>query len=104
MAVSLFGKNENLITNFRPLMTSKALQTQNNDSIDTVKLDNTIANATDTTSSLRICLREKKRGRQNGKESTANWRSSTTILDSVYKDLSKSIPAIDDVSLFLYIK
>jgi hypothetical protein len=89
-------------------MTSKAIQapnanmlnlSTNNDSVDTVKLDNTLTNGNDTTSSPRICLREKKRGRQNGKDTT-NWRSSTTILDSVYKDLSKSIPTIDDVSLF----
>lgn len=70
----------------------------------------------------KICLREKKRERQhNGSILTPNlspaassvyssvisigapldknrWRhSSTTILDSLYKNLSKDIPTIDDV-------
>lgn len=54
-------------------------------------------------SPLKICLREKKRERQNSSNTTSSdkerWRSSTTILDSLYKDLSKSILTIDDVSV-----
>ncbi|CAD5227389.1 unnamed protein product [Bursaphelenchus xylophilus] len=47
---------------------------------------------------IKVCLREKKRGRSQQLKDQKNWRSSTTILDSVYKDLSKSIPAIDDLT------
>lgn len=79
----------------------------------------------DIESPSKICLREKKREREhNGKNLTPNsssttsniyssiinignpldkdrWRhSSTTVLDSLYKDLSKNIPTIDDVCLF----
>lgn len=66
----------------------------------------------------KVCLREKKRDRERrtGPSSSAvksvyesvlgigppldkdRWRhSSTTILDSLYKDLSKSIPTLDEV-------
>lgn len=72
----------------------------------------------------KICLREKKRERErNGTMAPSlssaassiyssvisigapldkdRWRhSSTTILDSLYKDLSKDIPTIDDVYYF----
>lgn len=50
------------------------------------------------TEPIKICLRKKKRERQNSL--TEKWRSSTTILDSLYKDLSKSILTIDDVRIF----
>lgn len=46
---------------------------------------------------IKICLREKKRERQISATEQERWRSSTTILDSLYKDLSKSILTIDDV-------
>uniref|UniRef100_A0A914DVX6 FAM65 N-terminal domain-containing protein n=1 Tax=Acrobeloides nanus TaxID=290746 RepID=A0A914DVX6_9BILA len=47
----------------------------------------------------KIILREKKRGRpSNAIESQKEkWRSSTTILDDVYKDIAKSIPSLDEV-------
>ncbi|CAG9540194.1 unnamed protein product [Cercopithifilaria johnstoni] len=44
----------------------------------------------------RILLREKKRNNQLMRQKEI-WRSSTNILDSVYDDISKSIPSIDTV-------
>jgi len=66
-------------------------------------------------SPVKICLRDKKRqreqriqmgismatgiGREASRTDKDRWRnSSTTLLDELYKDLSKSIPTIDDVS------
>ncbi|KAI6220337.1 PL48 domain-containing protein [Aphelenchoides fujianensis] len=58
----------------------------------------------------RVCLREKKRARQSTttiggataatRAEAQKWRSSTNILDSVYKDLSRSIPTVDDLTAF----
>ncbi|TMS40075.1 hypothetical protein L596_006501 [Steinernema carpocapsae] len=49
----------------------------------------------------RVLMREKKRNARsqllNG-QSNAHWRNSTNMLDSVYNDLSKSIPTIDSLS------
>uniref|UniRef100_A0A914ZJ68 FAM65 N-terminal domain-containing protein n=2 Tax=Parascaris univalens TaxID=6257 RepID=A0A914ZJ68_PARUN len=44
----------------------------------------------------RILLREKKRGNLLARQKEM-WRSSTNILDSVYSDISKSIPTVDAV-------
>ncbi|KAL3982949.1 hypothetical protein ACH3XW_49205 [Acanthocheilonema viteae] len=44
----------------------------------------------------RVLLREKKRNNQLVRQKEI-WRSSTNILDSVYNDISKSIPSIDTV-------
>ncbi|VDK86085.1 unnamed protein product [Onchocerca ochengi] len=44
----------------------------------------------------RVLLREKKRSNQLMRQKEI-WRSSTNILDSVYDDISKSIPSIDTV-------
>ncbi|VDO56250.1 unnamed protein product, partial [Onchocerca flexuosa] len=44
----------------------------------------------------RVLLREKKRNNQLMRQKEI-WRSSTNILDSVYDDISKSIPSIDTV-------
>ena len=71
----------------------------------------------------KVCLRDKKRqreqrlklgtsvgaalgnvgiSRESSKTEKDKWRcSSTTLLDEVYKDLSKSILTIDDVNIFL---
>lgn len=67
---------------------------------DSHKHDGTLTNSPRDVSPPRICLRDKKRSGKLGaaNKDLGNWRSSTTILDSVYKDLSKSIPTIDDVS------
>lgn len=53
----------------------------------------------------KICLREKKRQREQIQQQRqslfsdkASWRtSSTSILDDLYKDIARSIPTIDDV-------
>uniref|UniRef100_A0A1I7XYS1 PL48 domain-containing protein n=1 Tax=Steinernema glaseri TaxID=37863 RepID=A0A1I7XYS1_9BILA len=47
----------------------------------------------------RVLMRDKKRGRQHLSNNNAHWRSSTNMLDSVYNDLSKSIPTIDSLSV-----
>uniref|UniRef100_A0A914L7Z2 FAM65 N-terminal domain-containing protein n=1 Tax=Meloidogyne incognita TaxID=6306 RepID=A0A914L7Z2_MELIC len=77
----------------------------------------------------KVCLRDKKRqreqrlklgasvgaalgggggggiSRESSKTEKDRWRcSSTTLLDEVYKDLSKSIPTIDDVNISLKIQ
>uniref|UniRef100_A0A0M3HW66 PL48 domain-containing protein n=1 Tax=Ascaris lumbricoides TaxID=6252 RepID=A0A0M3HW66_ASCLU len=44
----------------------------------------------------RILLREKKRGNVLARQKEM-WRSSTNILDSVYSDISRSIPTVDAV-------
>ena len=49
----------------------------------------------------KVILRQKKRQRQasNLKDLEKDgWRSSTAILDNMYRDISKSIPAIDDLT------
>lgn len=53
----------------------------------------------------RILLREKKRSNAAVELNRQKeiWRSSTNILDSVYNDISKSIPTIDTVSITFFI-
>uniref|UniRef100_A0A1I7VFY6 PL48 domain-containing protein n=2 Tax=Loa loa TaxID=7209 RepID=A0A1I7VFY6_LOALO len=46
----------------------------------------------------RVLLREKKRNNQLMRQKEI-WRSSTNILDSVYDDISKSIPSIDTMEV-----
>ncbi|KAK6061945.1 hypothetical protein COOONC_00385 [Cooperia oncophora] len=43
----------------------------------------------------RIMLREKKRGSAARVALKGQWRSSTTLLDSIYQDVSKTIPSVD---------
>uniref|UniRef100_A0A0R3S013 PH domain-containing protein n=1 Tax=Elaeophora elaphi TaxID=1147741 RepID=A0A0R3S013_9BILA len=47
----------------------------------------------------RVLLREKKRNNQLTRQKEI-WRSSTNILDSVYDDISRSIPSIDTMEAF----
>ncbi|PIO61376.1 hypothetical protein TELCIR_17102, partial [Teladorsagia circumcincta] len=43
----------------------------------------------------RIVLREKKRGSAARVALKEQWRSSTTLLDSIYQDVSKTIPSVE---------
>uniref|UniRef100_A0A7E4UT25 PL48 domain-containing protein n=1 Tax=Panagrellus redivivus TaxID=6233 RepID=A0A7E4UT25_PANRE len=51
----------------------------------------------DNSSPSKIVLRQKKRQRQNDLEKD-KWRSSTIILDDMYRDISKSIPTMADLT------
>ncbi|XGW25315.1 hypothetical protein V3C99_006609 [Haemonchus contortus] len=48
----------------------------------------------------RIALREKKRGSAARMAMKEQWRSSTTLLDSIYQDISKTIPTAEAMSTF----
>ncbi|RCN28943.1 hypothetical protein ANCCAN_25306, partial [Ancylostoma caninum] len=45
----------------------------------------------------RVVLREKKRGSAARVAMKEQWRSSTTLLDSIYQDVSKTIPTVEAV-------
>uniref|UniRef100_A0A8L8K1C1 PL48 domain-containing protein n=1 Tax=Heligmosomoides polygyrus TaxID=6339 RepID=A0A8L8K1C1_HELPZ len=50
----------------------------------------------------RVVLREKKRGSAaRAAMKDQQWRSSTTLLDSIYQDVSKTIPTVESVRCFL---
>ncbi|EYC40552.1 hypothetical protein Y032_0607g587 [Ancylostoma ceylanicum] len=48
----------------------------------------------------RVVLREKKRGSAARVAMKEQWRSSTTLLDSIYQDVSKTIPTVEAMSTF----
>ncbi|KAJ1369622.1 hypothetical protein KIN20_031111 [Parelaphostrongylus tenuis] len=48
----------------------------------------------------RVVLREKKRGAAARVAMKEQWRSSTTLLDSIYQDVSKTIPTVEAMSTF----
>ncbi|KAI6206680.1 hypothetical protein M3Y94_00939900 [Aphelenchoides besseyi] len=83
------------VVSWLPLITT---QIQKSTTTDLDFRNNNHAEAVDSETRPRVCLREKKRGRQVATD--GKWRSSTNILDSVYKDLSRSIPTIDDLTAF----
>ncbi|CAD5221313.1 unnamed protein product [Bursaphelenchus okinawaensis] len=93
-----------MVVSWLPLMTSKNMPQPNCVPFNPVNRSMSMVQRNGETDKpeppVKVCLREKKRGRQATQQlkDQQNWRSSTTILDSVYKDLSKSIPTIDDLT------
>ncbi|KAI1732986.1 filopodia upregulated, FAM65 domain-containing protein [Ditylenchus destructor] len=89
------------------LHSSNSLPRSKSMGADPMRLNGSISgqesHASEDSTPPRICLREKKRERQTSTSTCGTdkdrWRSSTTILDSLYKDLSKSILTIDDLSV-----
>ncbi|VDK74534.1 unnamed protein product [Anisakis simplex] len=94
-----------LIVTWIPLLCTKTARSMS--SLNSSQLSGSISkpkeNASGSTSTSdmssndrrpRILLREKKRGNATTRQKEV-WRSSTNILDSVYNDISRSIPSID---------
>ncbi|VDN19703.1 unnamed protein product [Gongylonema pulchrum] len=85
-----------IVVSWIPLMTASNMNTASSTCSENYFLDD--ASTSDAASEKKPCvlLREKKHGSYLMRQKEI-WRSSTNILDSVYDDISKSIPSIDTV-------
>uniref|UniRef100_A0A915Q386 FAM65 N-terminal domain-containing protein n=1 Tax=Setaria digitata TaxID=48799 RepID=A0A915Q386_9BILA len=88
-----------LIVHWMPLMNARNLNTVSS-VYSSLSNENYFMDNASTSDAVekkpRVLLREKKRTNQLMRQKEI-WRSSTNILDSVYDDISKSIPNIDTV-------
>ncbi|KAK0398857.1 hypothetical protein QR680_002782 [Steinernema hermaphroditum] len=79
--------------------TSKVADVSVNAKASKLNMSQSFVGVPDEREKPRVLMREKKKGRQHLNSGNAHWRSSTNMLDSVYNDLSKSIPTIDSLSV-----